>query len=63
MGGEYPKGGKDIPGSFATLGGGVFLGYSSPRGGIPRNIAPFWEGGRISWTAGGQKSCDNGMGK
>ena len=41
MGGEYPKGGKDIPGSFATLGGGVFLGYSFPRGGIPRNIAPF----------------------
>jgi hypothetical protein len=43
MGGEYPKGGGgDIPGAFASLGGGaIFLGYSSPRGGIPRNIAPF----------------------
>ena len=29
MGGEYPKGGGDIPGAFA------------PGGGIPRNIAPF----------------------
>ena len=41
MGGEYPKGG-DIPGAFAPLGGGaIFLGYSSPGGGIPRNIGPF----------------------
>ena len=36
------KGGGDIPGAFAPLGGGaIFLGYSSPGGGIPRNIAPF----------------------
>ena len=44
MGGEYPKGGGagDIPGAFAPLGGWViFLGYSSPGGGIPRNIALF----------------------
>jgi hypothetical protein len=34
--------GGDIPGAFAPLGGGaIFLGYSSPGGGIPRNIAPF----------------------
>jgi hypothetical protein len=40
MGGEYPKrgGGGDIPGAFAPRGGGaLFLGYSSPGGGIPRN--------------------------
>jgi hypothetical protein len=62
MGGEYPKGGGNIPGAFAPLGGGgIFLGYSSPGGGIPRNIAPFWEGGES--PGGGQKSCDNGMGK
>jgi hypothetical protein len=43
MGGEYPKGGGgDIPGAFAPLGGAIFLGYSYPGGGIPRNIAPFW---------------------
>ena len=41
MGGEYPKGGGDIPGAFAPLGVAIFLGYSSPGGGIPRNIAPF----------------------
>ena len=42
MGDEYPKGRGDIPGAFAPLGGGaIFLGYSSPGGGIPRNIAPF----------------------
>ena len=36
MGSEYPKGGGDIPGAFAPLGGGgaIFLGYSSPGGGI-----------------------------
>ena len=38
MGGEYPKGGGDIPGGFAPLGG---IEYTSPGGGIPRNIAPF----------------------
>jgi hypothetical protein len=38
MGGEYPKGGGDIPGAFALLGGAIFLGYSSPGGGI---AAPF----------------------
>jgi hypothetical protein len=42
MGGEYPKGG-----------GAIFLGYSSPGGGIPRNIAPFWEGANL---LGGDKS-------
>jgi hypothetical protein len=42
MGGEYPKGGGgDIPGAFAPLGWTIFLGYSFPGGGIPRNIAPF----------------------
>jgi hypothetical protein len=43
MGGEYPKGGGgDIPGAFAPLGGGdIHIGYSSPGGCIPRNIAPF----------------------
>jgi hypothetical protein len=43
MGGEYPKGGGDMPGAFAPLGAGgaIFLGYSSPGDGIPRNIAPF----------------------
>ena len=57
-------GGGDIPGAFAPLGGGaaIFLGYSSPGGGFPRNIAPFSEG-RESPGGGGQKSCDNGMGK
>jgi hypothetical protein len=40
MGGEYPKAGH-IPGAFAPLGGAIFLGYSSPGDGIPRNIAPF----------------------
>jgi hypothetical protein len=35
MGSEYPKGGEDIPGAFAPLwGGAIFLGYSSPSGGI-----------------------------
>jgi hypothetical protein len=34
MGSEYPKGGGDIPGAFAPLGGAIFLGYSSPGGGI-----------------------------
>ena len=41
MGGEYPKGGR--------WGGAIFLGYSPPRDDIPRNIAPLWGGGRISW--------------
>jgi hypothetical protein len=63
MGANILKGG-DIPGAFAPLwgGGAKFLGHSSPWGGIPRNIAPFWEGGE-SLGGGGQKSCDNGMGK
>jgi hypothetical protein len=39
----------------------IFLGYSSPGGGIPRNIALFWEGDES--PGGGQKSCDNGIGK
>ena len=35
MGSEYPKGGGgDIPGAFALGGGAIFLGYSSPGGGI-----------------------------
>jgi hypothetical protein len=52
MEGEYPKGGGgDIPGAFAPLGGAIFLGYSSPGGGIP---SPLLRGGRISW--GGDKS-------
>jgi hypothetical protein len=34
MGSEYPKEGGDIPGAFAPLGGAIFLGYSSPGGGI-----------------------------
>jgi hypothetical protein len=54
MGGEYPKGVGDIPGAFAPLGGAIFLGYSSPGGGIPRNIALFWEGGES--PGGGDKS-------
>ena len=63
MGGEYPKGGGgDIPGAFAPLGGGaIFLGNSSPGAVFP-GISPPFERGRISW-GGGQKSCDNVMGK
>jgi hypothetical protein len=55
MGGEYPKvGGGDIPGAFAPLGGGaIFLEYSSPGGGIPRNIAPFERGANL--LGGGTK--------
>jgi hypothetical protein len=64
MGGEYPKGrGGDIPGVFAPLRGAIFLGYSSPGGGIPRNIAPFREWGETPGGDGGEKSCDNDMGK
>ena len=54
MWGEYPKGGA------------IFLGHSPLWGGhIPRifvGISPPFERGRISW-GGGEKSCDNGMGK
>jgi hypothetical protein len=54
--------GDDIPwGIRPSVGWAIFLGYSFPGGGIPRNIAPFWEGGES--PGGGQKSCDNGMGK
>jgi hypothetical protein len=62
MGGEYPKGGAIFLGHSPLWEGAIFLGYSSPGGGIPRNIDPFWEGGE-SPGGGGQKSCDNGMGK
>jgi hypothetical protein len=48
--GIRPSGGGDIPRIFVL------------RGGIPRNIAPFWEGDE-SPGGGGQKSYDNGMGK
>ena len=36
MGSEYPKGGGDIPGACIrpSGGGAIFLGYSSPGGGI-----------------------------
>ena len=63
MGGKYPKGGwGDIPGAFAPLGGGdIPIDYSSP-GAVFLGISPPFERGRISW-GGGQKSCDNGMGK
>jgi hypothetical protein len=63
MGGEYPKGGGRYSWGIRPSGGAIFLGYSSPGGGIPRNIAPFWEGGESPGGGGGQKSCDNGMGK
>jgi hypothetical protein len=57
MGGEYPKGrGAIFLGHSPLCGGGaIFLGYSSPGGGIPRNIAPFCEGGE-SPGGGGDKS-------
>ena len=44
MGSEYPKGGGgDIPGAFAPLGGGaIFLGYSSPGGGIAVPFLKFY---------------------
>ena len=54
------KGGGDIPGAFAPLGGGDFLGYSSP-GAVFLGISPPFERGAN--LLGGQKSCDNGMGK
>ena len=42
MGGEYPKGGGRYSWGIRPSGwGAIFLGYSSPGGGIPRNIAPF----------------------
>jgi hypothetical protein len=54
-GGEYPKGGAAIfLGHSPLWGGAIVLGYSSPGGGIPRNIAPFWEGGES--PGGGDKS-------
>ena len=59
MGGEYPKGGGRYSWGIRPSGGGaIFLGYSSPGGGIPRNIAPFWEGGE---SPGGDKSQRHGQ--
>ena len=50
-GGEYPKGGRRYSWGIRPSGGGaIFLGISPPL-----------RGGRIS--CGGQKSCENGMGK
>jgi hypothetical protein len=60
MGGEYPKGGGRYSWGILPSGWAISQGYSSPGGVIPRNIAPFWEGANL---LGGQKSCDNGMGK
>ena len=63
MGANILKGGGgDIPGAFVPLGGGgdiprIFV----PPGAVFLGISPPFERGRISW--GGQKSCDNGMGK
>ena len=46
MGGEYPKGGGDIPGAFAPLGGrAIFLGSVRPPGAIFLGISPPFEWG------------------
>ena len=56
-GGRISYRGGDIPGAFAPLvGGAIILGYSSPGGGIPRNIALFREGGESPGVGGGDKS-------
>jgi hypothetical protein len=41
MGSEYPNGGGYSWGIRPSWGRAIFLGYSSPGGGIPRNIGPF----------------------
>ena len=38
MGGEYPKGGGRYSWGIRHSGGAIFLGYSFPGGGIPRNM-------------------------
>ena len=53
MGGEYPKGGGRYSWGIRPSGGwAIFLGISPP-----------FERGANLLGGGGQKSCDNGMGK
>ena len=54
MGGEYPKRGGDIP-------GGDIRRLFVPRGRYSEEYRPLLRGGES--PGGGQKSCDNGMGK
>ena len=63
MGGEYPKGERAIFLGHSPLWGvGDIPRIFVPRGRYSWEYRPLLRGGRISW-GGGQKSCDNGMGK